>query len=198
MSEPVEIKVAEIIEPSLRDMGYDLVRVSYKGGTLQIMAERAEDGSMSVDDCARISDTVSALLDVADPIKSHYTLEVSSPGLDRPLVRLSDFERFSGHIAKIELTAPLEEGGRRRFKGLLRGANGALIRLEVDEGELVEIPFSAVHQAKLDVAEDPLQRSPKKKPAAAKNGAKSPAKDKATAKTKARTTARTTDSKRRA
>lgn len=157
----VEEKVAEIIEPSVNGMGFQLVRVLYQSGTLQIMAER-EDGTLSVDDCADISNTVSALLDVADPIKGHYMLEVSSPGLDRPLTRLSDYERFSGQQAKIELSEPVD--GRRRFKGTLKGANGPKVRIEI-EGELVELPFASIAQGKLEIMDDPLQRTPKKKPA---------------------------------
>lgn len=158
MSSPVEEKVAEIIEPSLNGMGFQLVRVLYQSGTLQIMAER-EDGTLGIDDCADISNTVSALLDVADPIKSRYMLEVSSPGLDRPLTRLSDYERFSGQLAKIELSEPLD--GRKRFKGLLKGANGAKVRIEI-EGELVELPFASIAQGKLEITDDPLKKSPKK------------------------------------
>lgn len=160
MTASVEEKISEIIEPSLLGMGFDLVRVSYQSGTLQIMAERREDGTLNIDDCTEISNTVSALLDVADPIKSHYTLEVSSPGLDRPLVRLSDYERFAGQTAKVELSEPLE--GRKRFKGVLKGANGAQVRIEID-GELVELPFAAIAQGKLEVLDDPLKRAPKKK-----------------------------------
>lgn len=159
MTAPVEEKVAEIIEPSLNGMGFQLVRVLYQSGTLQVTAER-EDGSLSIEDCTEISNTVSALLDVADPIKSRYTLEVSSPGLDRPLTRLSDYERFSGQNAKIELSEPLD--GRKRFKGLLKGANGTMVRIEI-EGELVELPFASIAQGKLEIMDDPLQRSPKKK-----------------------------------
>lgn len=158
----VEQKITEIIEPSITGMGFDLVRVQYQSGTLQIMAERVEVGTLTVEECADISNTVSALLDVADPIKAHYTLEVSSPGLDRPLVRLSDYERFSGYHAKVELSEPLDEMGRRKFKGLLKGANGTKVRMEV-EGELVELPFAVIAQGKLEVTGDPLKRSPKKK-----------------------------------
>lgn len=158
----VEEKVADIIEPSLNGMGFDLVRVNYQSGTLQIMAERREEGTLTVEDCATISNTVSALLDVADPIKSRYMLEVSSPGINRPLVRLSDYERFSGKHAKIELSEPVHADGRRKFKGILRGANGPQVRIEI-EGELVELPFASIAQGKLEIMEDPLGRTPKKK-----------------------------------
>lgn len=161
MSGSVEDKIAEMIEPSLNGMGFDLVRVQYQSGTLQIMAERLENGTLTVEECAEISNTVSALLDVADPIKAHYNLEISSPGLDRPLVRLSDYERFSGHHAKVELSEPLDAMGRRKFKGLLKGANGTMVRMEI-EGGLVELPFASIAQGKLEILDDPLKRSPKK------------------------------------
>src|SRR5205823_15005961 len=107
---------ARIIEPSLAVMGYQAVRLAFvgaRGATLQIMAERVDGAAMTVEDCAEISRAVSALLDVADPIASAYTLEVSSPGIDRPLVRPEDYERFTGFEARIELTRPLD--GRKRF-----------------------------------------------------------------------------------
>ena len=111
-------EIARIIEPSLEAMGYRLVRLMQTGGlqrpTLQIMAERRDDAPMTVEDCAEISRAVSALLDVADPIASAYMLEVSSPGIDRPLVRPEDYDRFAGFEARIELVEPLD--GRKRFQ----------------------------------------------------------------------------------
>lgn len=145
----LEERVAELVEPSLNGLGYDLVRVRFVHGTLQVMAERRDEAPMTVDDCTTISHSVSALLDVADAVKSSYTLEVSSPGLDRPLVRLADFERFSGLAAKIEMKLPVD--GRRKFAGVLGGANGPLVRLETEEG-LVELSFADIAQARLDVS----------------------------------------------
>src|SRR5688572_12265936 len=114
-------RISDIIAPTLTGMGYELVRVTISGGrnnqTLQIMAERADNKPMTVEDCETISHTVSAQLDVSDPIASAYTLEVSSPGIDRPLTRLKDFARFAGHEAKVQLLQPLE--GRRNFRGIL-------------------------------------------------------------------------------
>ena len=110
--------IAEIVEPALAAMGYRVVRVALGGGrraTLQIMAERIDDAPLTLDDCTLISHSVSALLDVADPIPGAYVLEISSPGIDRPLVRLDDYDRFSGFEARIELGAPVE--GRKRFRG---------------------------------------------------------------------------------
>src|SRR5712675_2493030 len=116
-------------------MGYRLVRVAVLGAgraTLQIMAERRDDASMTVDDCADISRSVSALLDVADPIAGAYTLEVSSPGIDRPLVRPEDYERFTGFEARIELARPVD--GRKRFRGRLLGRTPSGARLLAETG----------------------------------------------------------------
>jgi ribosome maturation factor RimP len=142
-------KIEAMIAPSLDAMGYRVVRVAVTGGrraTLQIMAERRDDQAMTVEDCAEISRTVSALLDVADPIAGAYTLEVSSPGIDRPLVRREDFARFAGFEAKIELTQP--QDGRRRFRGKLLGVEGDAVRLLVDDAP-VALPLAAVARAKL-------------------------------------------------
>src|ERR1700691_3534201 len=122
--------IALIIEPSLEAMGYRLVRVAFLGArraTLQIMAERLDDTPMTVEDCTEISRSVSALLDVADPIADAYMLEVSSPGIDRPLTRPEDYDRFAGFEAKIELGQPID--GRKRFRGRLLGRAGDHIRL---------------------------------------------------------------------
>jgi ribosome maturation factor RimP len=138
----VAARVAAIAEPVLLGIGYRLVRVRVSGldgCTVQIMAERP-DGSMAVDDCECASRALSPVLDVADPIERAYRLEVSSPGMDRPLVRRSDFERFAGHQIKIELSAPI--AGRRRFRGLLLGMEGEAVRIRRDDaapGESSEI-----------------------------------------------------------
>ena len=147
-------EVAELIEPALRDLGFELVQVRLSGGarrTLQVMAEPLDrERGMTVDDCAEISHAISAVLDVADPIPGAYTLEVSSPGLDRPLVRPADFVRFSGFEAKLETAEPL--AGRRRFKGLLEGMDEGEVLLR-QEGELFRIPFGSVRKAKLTLSE---------------------------------------------
>ena len=126
-----------------------LTLVTGDGGsrTLQIMAERP-DGSMTIDDCADLSRSVSALLDVEDPISGSYRLEVSSPGLDRPLTRLKDFRTWAGFEARVELAAP--QDGRKRFRGLLRGVEDETVLLEEEgEAELHRLPFRAVAKAKL-------------------------------------------------
>ena len=142
-------RIESIIAPTLQDMGFDLVQVQLSGAqrrTLQIMAERTGTGDMSVEDCAAISRSVSALLDVEEPIKGRYTLEVSSPGLDRPLTRLQDYDRFAGLEARLELTHSM--AGQRRFRGRIEGLSDDIVRLDV-EGVRVEIPFADIERAKL-------------------------------------------------
>ncbi|MGH6618183.1 MAG: ribosome maturation factor RimP [Alphaproteobacteria bacterium] len=148
-------RVERIIAPTLDDMGYEVVRVQLSGGRqhsrLQVMAERADQQGMTVDDCAEISRAVSALLDVEDPIAGSYDLEVSSPGIDRPLTRAHDFERFAGHQAKIEMRQTIE--GRRRFRGLLKGLEDGHAVLEM-EGETLKLPVGEVERAKLVMPEE--------------------------------------------
>ena len=147
-------RVAAIVEPVIEQLGYRLVRVRVsraEGCTVQIMAERP-DGSMTVEDCESISRALSPVFDVADPIDQAYRLEISSPGIDRPLVRKSDFERYAGHLAKIETAMPIQ--GRRRFRGVLIGTEGEAARIrrdDVAEGEEVEIllPIDEMSEAKL-------------------------------------------------
>ena len=154
---PIDTRqIAAIIEPSLEAMGYRLVRVALLGArwaTLQIMAERRDEAAMSVADCAEISRSISALLDVADPIAGAYMLEVSSPGIDRPLVRPEDYDRFAGFEAKIELAQPLS--GRKRFRGRLLGRAGDTVRLIGEAGE-VSLPFALITRAKLVLTDDLL------------------------------------------
>ncbi len=147
---PVEQQVMTIIAPSLEAMGYRLVRVKQfsrpRGSTLQIMAERMDGVAMKVEDCEAISHNVSALLDVEDPISSAYDLEVSSPGIDRPLVRAEDFTRYVGFEAKIETSHPVE--GRKRFRGVLQSAEGGEASILVD-GKVYQLPLDAIEDAKL-------------------------------------------------
>src|SRR6202161_2303904 len=122
-------RVAAIVEPVLAELGYRLLRVRISGSagcTVQIMAERP-DGSMAIEDCELASRVLSPVLDVADPIEGAYQLEISSPGIDRPLVRLSDFDRYAGHVAQVEMTVPVD--GRRRFRGQLLGTEGESVRV---------------------------------------------------------------------
>jgi ribosome maturation factor RimP len=149
-------QITELIEPTLRDMGLELVRVLVSGGqrpTLQIMVERGDQAPTTLDACAKVSHAVSALLDVADPLPGAYRLEVTSPGLDRPLVRRADYERFAGLEARLETELPIE--GRRRFRGRLLGLAGDQVRLALPEGEM-SIPFDAIKKAKLVLTDELL------------------------------------------
>ena len=151
--------IAQIIGPSLAAMGYRLVRVVVTAGrraTVQVMAERIDDVPITVDDCALISRSVSALLDVADPIADAYTLEISSPGIDRPLVRPEDYNRFSGFEARIELAQPL--GGRKRFRGRLLGTADGEVRLATEAGE-ARLPLASVARARLVLTDELIAAS---------------------------------------
>ena len=166
----IDRRLAEIISPVIEDLGYELVRIRLMSGkttTLQIMADKP-DGGIEVDDCAEISNAVSAVLDVEDPILDAYTLEVSSPGIDRPLTRLKDFDTFEGYEAKIETTEMID--GRRRFKGMLAGIDGeeVLINLPGDGGEEVTIglQFDWLSDAKLVLTDDLIKEMLRQRKAA--------------------------------
>ena len=160
----VAARVAAIVEPVIGDLGFDLVRVRVtptNGCTVQIMAERP-DGSMSVADCETVSRAISPVLDLEDPITQAYYLEISSPGIDRPLVRASDFERWTGYEAKIELSLPLN--GRKRFRGFIRGVENEEILLElpdVKEGEerLARLPMHDLGEARLVLTDELVRES---------------------------------------
>jgi ribosome maturation factor RimP len=151
----------EILDPVAEAAGYEIVRLRLMSGTrsrrLQIMAEDAH-GEMNVDDCARLSRAVSEVLDAADPIEGDYLLEVSSPGVDRPLTRLKDFETYEGLAARIELDRLAD--GRKRFKGELAGVEGDMvaINLEDEDTETVLIPFAWITEAKLILTDDLMKR----------------------------------------
>ncbi len=152
-------KIEQEIAPALNDMGYDVVRVALNGQeskVLQVMAERQDRVDMTVDDCAEISRTVSALLDVSDPFSGHYTLEVSSPGLDRPLVHANDYARFIDDDAKIELTH--EINGRKRFKGVIKGLTENQEVLFDFEGQLMQVPFTDIAKAKLILTDKLIEK----------------------------------------
>jgi ribosome maturation factor RimP len=161
--------ITAMIAPSLDAMGYRVVRVAFTGGrrpTLQIMAERRDGAAMSVDDCADISRTVSALLDVADPIPVAYALEVSSPGIDRPLIDRDDFVRYAGYEAKVEMSILID--GRKRFRGRLLGADEGAVRIALEDRE-VALPLAEVVRAKL-VLTDELLAAAQKQQAAKTHG----------------------------
>ncbi len=161
----IDRRLAEIITPVIEDLGYELVRVrlmSGKNTTLQIMADRP-GGGIEVDDCAEISNAVSATLDVEDPILDAYTLEVSSPGIDRPLTRLKDFDAFEGYEAKIETTDLID--GRRRFKGELAGVEGNEVLINIEEGT-IGLNFDWLSDAKLVLTDDLIKEMLRQRKAA--------------------------------
>ena len=147
-------KIEEDITPLLDDLGYSLFRVTFsggKGGVLQIMAENKDDKPLSLDDCTKISRAVSAKLDVEDYIKYNYMLEVSSPGLDRPLIRIEDFDKYRGRQAKVELRNPINR--QKKFVGAIKERNGDEITLSVD-GKDVSFPYDDIVKAKLTITDD--------------------------------------------
>jgi ribosome maturation factor RimP len=153
----IDRRLAGIVQPTIEAMGYELVRIRLMGGktrTLQIMADRPE-GGINVDDCAKISTAVSAVLDVEDPIEDTYTLEVSSPGIDRPLTRLKDFDTWSGYEARVETSELID--GRRRFKGILAGTEGDEILITIEEGGedvTIGLRFEWLSDAKLILTDE--------------------------------------------
>ena len=168
-------QIERLIEPPLKALGFDLVRARLTGRnppTLQVMIERIApsggigDGGITVDHCAEASRTLSAILDVEDPIAGGYQLEVSSPGIDRPLVRLDDYRRLSGHEAKIEMHDVI--GGRKRFRGTLAGVDGDCVKIDLkgDEG-LSELPFDGIAAAKLILTDALIAQTLKSQGAAA-------------------------------
>lgn len=156
-------RVADLVAPALEGLGYRLVRVQLQSAndqTLQIMAERP-DGTMTVEDCETVSRQLSPLLDVHDPIAGSYRLEVSSPGIDRPLVRPSDFEAWAGHVAKVEMIEPID--GRKRFRGAIEGFEDGEIRIEVDlQGsgpQVLGLPVALVRSAHLVLTDALIRQS---------------------------------------
>ena len=153
----IDRRLAEIITPVIEDLGYELVRVRLQGGktaTLQIMADRPE-GGINVDDCAQISTAVSATLDVEDPIEDNYHLEVSSPGIDRPLTRLKDFGTFEGYEARLDLNQAID--GRKKFKGVLAGVEGTEVLINIeDKGQThtIGLDFDLLSDAKLVLTDE--------------------------------------------
>ncbi|SLN24961.1 Ribosome maturation factor RimP [Pseudoruegeria aquimaris] len=153
----IDRRLAEIVQPVIEDLGFELVRIrlmSGKTSTLQIMAERPE-GGIEVDECATISTAVSAILDVEDPIADNYTLEVSSPGIDRPLTRLKDFDTFEGYEAKIETSELID--GRKRFKGILKGTEDDEVLIEIEnngEDVIIGLKFDWLSDAKLVLTDE--------------------------------------------
>ncbi|WP_091735412.1 ribosome maturation factor RimP [Phenylobacterium immobile] len=156
-----DVKLLELLDPIAEAEGYAIVRLRLMGGAearrLQIFAERPEDGDMNIEDCARLSRAISGLMDEVDPISGEYTLEVSSPGVDRPLTRLKDFIDYEGHEARIELDRMAE--GRKRFRGVLAGVEGDNIAIDLEgEAETALVPFAWVVEAKLMLNDKLMKR----------------------------------------
>jgi len=162
----IDRRLAEIITPVIEDLGYELVRVRLQGGktaTLQIMADRPE-GGINVDDCAQISTAVSATLDVEDPIEDNYHLEVSSPGIDRPLTRLKDFGTFEGYEARLDLNQAID--GRKKFKGVLAGVEGTEVLINIeDKGQThtIGLDFDLLSDAKLVLTDELIKETLRQK-----------------------------------
>ena len=165
----IDRRLAEIVTPAIEGLGYELVRIRLQGGrtaTLQIMADRP-DGGINVDDCAKISTAVSAVLDVEDPIEDNYHLEVSSPGIDRPLTRLKDFDAWADYEARIETTELID--GRRRFKGFLRGTEGNEVLIEIEEAGApltIGLEFDWLSDAKMILTDELIAEMLRQKKAA--------------------------------
>jgi ribosome maturation factor RimP len=161
-----DIRLVELLDPVAEAAGYEIVRLRLMGGSetrrLQIMAERPSDGDMNVEDCARLSRAISEVMDAADPISGEYTLEVSSPGVDRPLTRLKDFEAHEGYEVKLELDRLAE--GRKRFRGVLAGIEktpDGVDQIGIDlegEEETAMVPFAWVVEAKLVLTDDLMKK----------------------------------------
>jgi ribosome maturation factor RimP len=153
--EGLEARIADSISPTIEHMGYELVRVQVSGKerpVVQIMADRTDEASFTVEDCTAISHAVGAVLDVEDPIRGEWMLEVSSPGIDRPLTRTKDWNRFAGHVATLELNVP--QDGRKRFRGVALGADAEVARLKLDDGTEIAFPRGNIRRAKLVLTDE--------------------------------------------
>ncbi|MGC8524629.1 MAG: ribosome maturation factor RimP [Acidibrevibacterium sp.] len=150
----LEAKLAARITPTLEALGYELVRVAVTGRerpVVQIMADRADGARFGIEDCEALSRTLGAVLDVEDPLPGAWTLEVSSPGIDRPLTRAKDWNRFAGHLARVEMVVAQE--GRKRFVGIVLGADHATARLRLEDGSEIALPRTEIRRAKLVLTE---------------------------------------------
>jgi ribosome maturation factor RimP len=151
----LQAKIAAIVVPSLSSMGYELVRVAVVGRdrpTVQIMADRADGRQIKVEDCEMISRALGAVLDVEDPLSGAWSLEVSSAGIDRPLTRVKDWNRFAGHLARAEVASPI--AGQKRFSGIVLGADQDHARLCLDNGTEVALPLADLRRARLVLTDD--------------------------------------------
>jgi ribosome maturation factor RimP len=158
--EGLEARIADAITPTLEHLGYELVRVQVQGKerpTVQIMADRVDGTQFTVSDCENISHAAGAVLDVDDPIKGEWMLEVSSPGIDRPLTRAKDWNRYAGHIATLELNIP--QDGRKRFRGIALGADAEVVRMRLEDGTEANFPRGNMRRAKLVLTDELIAAS---------------------------------------
>lgn len=162
---PLTKKIEKTITPAVEAMGFAIVRVLLIGSgkpTLQIMAERISDGAITLDECSKVSQAISAILDVERTMETAYFLEVSSPGIDRPLTRLKDFDRYKNLEAKIEIEPAIEN--RKRFRGILKGIEGETVLIEDTDTKITaRIPFSSIRHAKLLLTDELLKAAQQKK-----------------------------------
>ncbi len=156
---PIEQKIADIIEPVVQNLGFSLFSVSLNSDILQIMAENPETKNLNLSECTTLSREISTILDVEDPIAGRYRLELSSPGIDRPLRSLEDYVHYKGREAKVEIEPPID--GQKRFRGVIVGIENDEIVLNTDQGE-VAFPFQSVHKAKLVLTDDLIKAAKQK------------------------------------
>ena len=154
---PVEQQIDAITRPVVQELGFDIVQIRFQSDVLEILAEDPETGKIGIDDCAEVSRKIAALLDQEDPIKGAYRLEIGSPGIDRPLTRPEDFERYSGFDTKIELDTP-DEKGQKRFRGLLIGTKDGFAVLQTEDGEK-EFELAAIAKARLVMTDELMEAS---------------------------------------
>ncbi|MBV9251813.1 MAG: ribosome maturation factor RimP [Acetobacteraceae bacterium] len=150
----LESRIAAIVKPSLAHLGYELVRVAVLGRerpTVQIMVDRTDGANITVEDCEQLTHHLGAVLDVEDPMPGAWTMEISSAGIDRPLTRVKDWNRFAGHLARAEMFVPIQ--GRKRFSGIVLGADDSQGRLRLEDGTEIALPFQNLRRAKLVLTE---------------------------------------------
>lgn len=164
----LEEKVAELISPVLKDLGLDLLWVAYKGGILGVFAENPKTGKLTLKECTDISREISPLLEVEDLISSAYRLEVSSAGIDRPLFKREDYDRFHDLEAKVEMDMLID--GKKKFRGVIRKTTEEVVELETDEG-LVDLPFASIYKAKLIMTDELIKETKKRFETANENDA---------------------------
>jgi ribosome maturation factor RimP len=169
----LEQKISDIVAPVIQAEGFELLWVDFKGGILGIYAENPKTGKLTLEECTQISREISPVLEVEDPIEGHYRLEVSSAGIDRPLLKADDYQRYHDLEAKIELDMLIE--GQKKFRGYIRSSNDEQVSLETDQG-MVDLPLASIYKAKL-VMSDELIKETKKRFETANNNDKPPAVD---------------------